>query len=88
MGMEMREMRDEDHDFEQYRQARVDEGTWRKPRKWGGFLRKMQKFENRDPWPQVPFADDLPKFGAWDVVLYTLVVAAVIVFVLFGTGVL
>ena len=46
--------------------------------KWGGFLRTMQRYETRDPWPDVPWADDRrPEMSARSFIVYTLLVAAV-----------
>jgi hypothetical protein len=55
--------------------------------KWGGFLRTHQKFETKDPWPQVPFADDWQYvFSKWEAALYVVAAVVLLLFVLLGPG--
>ena len=64
--MEMRKI-DEDYAFEQYRQRRVDAGTWRKPRPVPQFAKGygVQQYAHHDPAPSLPFAN------AWEPPRYT-----------------
>jgi hypothetical protein len=83
--MEMREI-DEDYAFEQYRQKRVDAGTWRKPRPLPQFAKDygVQQYAHHDPAPSLPFSNswEPPRYTrleVWTVrALWVVVVAAMV----------
>jgi hypothetical protein len=85
-------IKDEDTAYGEWRQRKLDEkfmqDSLNEPR-FGGALKKadwIQRSVNHDPHPEVPFADELLYIDKR--VVWACVVAAVIVFVLLGTGVL
>jgi len=75
----------EDVEYEQWRQEQLDKMTENKPpfAKWVG----PQKYEQRDPWPQIPFADDGEidlSISKTEMAIYVLLVIAVLAFFLTG----
>ena len=87
-------MRDEDYDYEQWRQAKIDaltEAEWLKRKHEatviGSALKdseKVQKYRTTDPWPNVPFSDTDPnnlsrlEWAAYIAIVFAMIMALVL----------